>query len=64
MIPKLIIIVSNLPGRGVPGYVLYFETDIEEGETVVDADCEVMVRAPVVVLIENAEMDRAVWLPT
>jgi hypothetical protein len=35
----------------------YFETDIEEGETPVEADCEVAVRAPVLALIENAEMD-------
>ena len=38
----------------------YFETDIAEGETVVDANCAVLVRAPVLVLIENAEIESPV----
>lgn len=37
----------------------YFETDIEEGATPVDADCEVVVRTPVLASIDSAEMDIA-----
>jgi hypothetical protein len=35
----------------------YFEIDIEDGAAVVDADCEVVVRAPVVESIDCDEMD-------
>jgi hypothetical protein len=34
-------------------------TDIAEGATVVDADCEVVVRAPVVELIDITEIEFA-----
>jgi hypothetical protein len=42
MIPKLIMCRA------------YFETDIEAGETLVDVDCEVLVKAPVVASIDRA----------
>lgn len=71
MIPKLIIILDSCESRpdeasgatcARRSYLV--ETDIEDGEAEVDADCPVLVRAPVVALMENTEMDLDAWLPT
>jgi hypothetical protein len=51
MIPKLIMCRA------------YFETDIEAGDTPVDVDSAVVVKAPVVASIDRAVMVLASWLP-
>ena len=45
------------------GAQTYFDTDMDEGATPVAADCEVVVRAPVLGVIDNTEIDLADWLP-
>ena len=42
---------------------IYFVTDIDDGATVVDADSVVVVRAPVLELIDSTEIEFELWLP-